>query len=141
MNKIVKTLFYLSLMLHSLDGATKKYKRNSMNQIGVNFVDHTDATHVHDKIDKDHIKSIIKNVKGIFVCSNDQKCEKIKEYEIASNISFNCYEKNLAINYKTHYTVPNGTVAYRDNYGYLIKDMPFISRSQTSVKACLQIKR
>ena len=138
-------VFFLLLIFNISVASRHIFKRNVLNRNALHFFDHTDPDHEYEKTHKDHLSNsnaaTIKNVKGIFLCGSDKMCEKITEVEIAHNISFDCYEKHLPINYKSYVTLPNGTDITVNAHGFLKKDKPLINSVQATSKVCYQIKR
>ena len=103
--------------------------------------ENNDDEHIHDNVQNKEINNLgfrIRNVNGLFLCDNDKICEKLDEYTIANNITFDCNNKYLPVFYKYKGDKPNQS---ETAYAFLENNRPELSTVQRTSKSCMQIKR
>ena len=84
-----------------------------------------------------HSKTRITNAQYIFACHED-KCQKIQEFNIAKNTTYNCFDEFLAIEFE----VSDMNDKKITTYGYLPSQKGLtLSNSQQISSICKKIKR
>ena len=84
-----------------------------------------------------HQKTKINNTQYIFSC-HEEKCQKIKEFSLAKNITHTCFDEFLAIEFE----VSDVTEKKISTFGYLPSQKgSTLSNSQQVSSICRKIKR
>ena len=97
--------------------------------------DHRYFNHFDDYDERKETK--ITNAEYIYACHSD-KCQKIKEFSIAKNITHNCYNQYLAIEFE----VTDVTDKKISTFGYLSSQKGLsLSNNQQNSSICRKIKR
>lgn len=72
-----------------------------------------------------------------FECSSVDKCQKIEEFFIAENYTYNCFESLLPINYYKHEEASKKLI----RFGYLTQNGKQIVENQKYTEECRKIRR
>ena len=72
-----------------------------------------------------------------FECSSVDKCQKIEEFFIAENYTYNCFESYLPISYYKHEVVSKKST----HFGYLTQNGKQIVENQKYTEECRKIRR
>jgi hypothetical protein len=90
-----------------------------------------------DNAQSSNSNHMITNVKNLFTCITENNCYLIKEYKIATDNTFSCYDLNIMIELPT---LRNLTEENKIPFGFLTRDRSVVD-SQETTSTCHRIKR